>query len=58
MTHHDRLVSKSAANISEALLGIDSAMDDIPLFSPAARGLQAWLAYHKLSTAPALTKGC
>ncbi len=34
----------SAANISVALLGMDSAMDDIPLFSPA--GADAWRAYH------------
>ena len=31
--------------ISLALLGDDSAMDDIPLFSPA--GAQAWLAYNE-----------
>ena len=34
----------SSANISAALLGMDGAMDDIPLFSPA--GVQAWRAYH------------
>ena len=27
LTHHDRLVSESAANISVALLGMDSAID-------------------------------
>jgi hypothetical protein len=45
--HHDRLVSESAANISwhavdiamDDMLGMVSAMDDIPLFSSAARGL-------------------
>jgi hypothetical protein len=34
----------SAANISAALLGMDGAMDDIPLFCPAST--QAWRAYH------------
>ena len=33
-----------SANISAALLGIDGAMDDIPLFYPAST--QAWRAYH------------
>ena len=39
---NDGLVSD--AKISAALHGDDSAMDDIPLFSPA--GAQAWRAYH------------
>ena len=34
----------SSANISAALLGMDGAMDDIPLFSPS--GVQAFRAYH------------
>jgi hypothetical protein len=34
----------SSANISAVLLGMDGAMDDIPLFCPAS--MQAWLAYH------------
>jgi hypothetical protein len=34
----------SSANISAALLGMDGAMDDIPLFCPAST--QVWRAYH------------
>ena len=34
----------SSANISAALLGMDGAMDEIPLFCPAST--QAWQAYH------------
>ena len=43
----------SSANISAALLCMDGAMDDIPLFCPAST--QAWRAYHcskKLSLFP------
>ena len=38
----DRLLS--SANISAALLGMDGAMEDIPLFCPAST--QVWWAYH------------
>ncbi len=38
----DRLLS--SANISAALLGMDGAMKDIPLFCPAST--QVWWAYH------------
>jgi hypothetical protein len=34
----------SSANISAALLGMDGAMEDIPLFCSAST--QVWLAYH------------
>jgi hypothetical protein len=34
----------SSANISAVLLGMDGAMDDIPLFCPAST--QEWRAYH------------
>jgi hypothetical protein len=43
----------SSSNISAVLLGMDGAMDDIPLFCPAST--QAWRAYHcskKLSLFP------
>jgi len=47
MSESVSLVSdKMFARISLALLGDDSAMDDIPLFSPA--GAQAWRAYYYL----------
>ena len=37
------LSDEDLSKISAAVLGDDSAMDDIPLFSPA--GEQAWRAY-------------
>ena len=41
----DRLLS--SANISAALLGMDGAMEDIPLFCPASTQVwRAWRAYH------------
>ena len=38
------LSQEDTAQITAAVHGNASAMDDIPLFSPA--GAQAWLAYH------------
>ena len=38
------LLGEDLAKISAAMLGDDSAMDDIPFFSPA--GAQAWRSYH------------
>jgi hypothetical protein len=40
------ILDKDFAKISAALLGDNSAMDDIPFFSSA--GAQAWQAYHYL----------
>ena len=38
------LSGEDLAKISAAVLGDDSAMDEIPFFSPA--GAQAWRSYH------------
>ena len=38
------LSGEDLAKISAVVLGDDSAMDDIPFFSPA--GAQAWRSYH------------
>ena len=46
---------EDSARISLALLGDDSAMDDLPLFSPA--GAQAWLAYNERKSQPARGMG-